>query len=72
MKTKKLISILVIAIIAVLMLTVALGSVQAVDAAPKKVKVTWNANGGKIGTAKTKVTSVKKNNQKQTQTKEKH
>ena len=59
MKTKKLFFMLVIAIIAILMLTVALGSVQAVDAAPKKVKVTWNANGGKIANAKTKVVSVK-------------
>jgi len=42
------------------MLTVALGSVQAVDAAPKKVKITWNANGGKIGTANTKATTVTK------------
>jgi len=61
MKTKKLLSLVAISIIAILMLTVALGSVQAVDAAPKKVKVTWHANGGKIGTAKTKVTTVKKN-----------
>ena len=61
MKMKKTISMLVIAIIAVLMLTAILGSVQAVDAAPKKVKVTWHANGGKIGKANTKITTVKKN-----------
>jgi len=61
MKTKKLLSLFVIVIVAILMLTVALNSVQAVDATPKKVKVTWNGNGGKIGTAKTKVVSVKKN-----------
>ena len=60
MKTKKLFSVFVIVIIAILMFTVALGSVQAVNAAPKKVKVTWNANGGKIGTAKTKVTTHSK------------
>jgi len=59
MKTKKIVSTLFIAMIAILMLTMALGTVQAVDAAPKKVKVTWHANGGKIGTAKTKVTTVK-------------
>ena len=61
MKMKKLFSVFVIAIIAILMVTVALGSVQAVDAAPKKVKVTGNANGGKIGTAKTTTTTVKTN-----------
>ena len=58
MKRNKLISVFIIAIIAILMLSVALGSVQAVDAAPKKVKITWNANGGKIGTANTKATTV--------------
>jgi len=60
MKMKKLFSVFVIAIIAILMVTVALGSVQAVDAAPKKVKVTWNANGGKIGTTKTTTTILTK------------
>jgi len=60
MKTKKILSLLVIFIVAILMLTVALGSVQAVNAAPKKVKVTWNGNGGKIGTAKTTTTTVTK------------
>jgi len=60
MKTKKLISMLIIALIAILMLTVALGTVQSVDAAPKKVKVVWNANGGKIGVAKTTTTTVTK------------
>ena len=61
MKIKKLGHLLIIAIIAILMVTVVLGSVQAVDAAPKKVKVTWNANGGKIGKANIKLTTVKKN-----------
>jgi len=60
MKTKKLISTLIIVLIAILMVTVALASVQAVDAAPKKVKVMWNANGGKIGVAKTTTTTVTK------------
>jgi len=60
MKTKKFLSLLVIAIVAILMLTVALSSVQAVNAAPKKVKVTWNGNGGKIGATKTTVTTVTK------------
>ena len=60
MKTNKLISTIIIAVIAILMVTVALASVQAVDAAPKKVKVTWNANGGKIGAAKTATTTVTK------------
>ena len=61
MKTNKLISTILIVIIAILMVTVVLASVQAVDAAPKKVKVTWNANGGKIGKANIKLTTVKKN-----------
>jgi len=61
MKTRKMVSILIIALVAVLMLTAVLSSVQAVDAAPKKVKVTWDANGGKIDSAKTKVTTVTKN-----------
>jgi len=61
MKTKKLISTIFIAITAILMVTAVLSSVQAVDAAPKKVKVTWNANGGKIGKINTKITPVKKN-----------
>jgi len=61
MKTKKLISTILIAIIAILMVTVVLSSVQTVDAAPKKVKITWNANGGKIGKTNTKVTTIKKN-----------
>jgi len=61
MKTKKLISMIFIAVIAILMVTVVLNTVQAVDAAPKKVKVTWDANGGKIDSTKTKVTTVKKN-----------
>jgi len=60
MKTNKLISTIIIVVIAILMVTVALSSVQAVDAAPKKVKATWNANGGKIGVAKTTTTTVTK------------
>jgi len=46
--------------IAILMLTAVLSTVQAVDAASKKVKVTWNANGGKIGTAKITTTTITK------------
>jgi len=42
------------------MLTAVLSTIQAVDAVAKKVKLTWNANGGKIGTAKTTTTTVKK------------
>ena len=41
-----------------LMFTFLSTTVQA--AAAPKVKITWNANGGKIGTAKTKIVSVKK------------
>jgi len=59
MKTKKLISTILIAIIAILMVTVALSSVQAVSSA--KVKVKWDATGGKIGTAKTTTTTTTKN-----------
>ena len=50
---------LVIAMVAILMLTAVLSTVQAVDAA-SKVKVTWDANGGKIGTAKIATTTVTK------------
>jgi len=60
MKSKKLFSMLVIAMIAVLMLTTVLSTVTAVDAASKKVKITWDANGGKIGTAKIATTTVTK------------
>jgi len=59
MKIKKLFSMLVIAMVAILMLTAVLSTVQAVDAA-SKVKVTWDANGGKIGTAKIATTTVTK------------
>ena len=59
MKTKKLFSIFVIAMIAILMLTAVMSTVQAVDAA-SKVKVTWNANGGKIGISKIATTTVTK------------
>ena len=52
MKTNKLFSVFVIAIVAIFMLTMVLGSVQAVSSA--KVKVTWNGNGGKIGMQKQK------------------
>ena len=60
MKTKKLVSGLIILVVAILMLTVVLSTVTAVDATSKKVKVTWDANGGKIGTAKVATTTVKK------------
>jgi len=60
MKTKKIVSTIIIALVAILMVTVVLSSVQAVDAAPKKVKVSWNANGGKIGASKTVTTTVTK------------
>jgi uncharacterized repeat protein (TIGR02543 family) len=53
-------SILVIAIVAILMLTAVLSTAQAVNGATKKVKVTWNANGGKIGAAKITTTTVTK------------
>ena len=59
MKTKKLVSVLLIIVIAIFMLTMVLGTIQAVNAA-SKVKVTWDANGGKIGAAKTTVTSHNK------------
>ena len=58
MKSRKIISIFVIAIVSIMMITTVMATVQAVSAA--KVKVTWNANGGKIGTSETKVTSVNK------------
>jgi len=60
METKKLFSIFVIALIGVLMLTTVMSTVTAVDAASKKVKVTWDANGGKIGTVKVATTTVTK------------
>ncbi|MCL2688147.1 MAG: InlB B-repeat-containing protein [Methanobrevibacter sp.] len=59
MKTRKIVSILIIASVAVLMLTVAVASAEPVSAA-SKVKVTWNANGGKIGTAKITTSTVTK------------
>ena len=59
MKTKKLFSIFVIAMIAILMLMAVMSTVQAVDAA-SKVKVTWNANGGKVGADKIATTTVTK------------
>ena len=55
MKSGKIISVLVIAIIAILMLTTVMATVQAVSAV--KVKITWDANGGKIATGKTVVTT---------------
>ena len=59
MKTKKLFSIFVIVMIDILMLIAVMSTVQAVDAA-SKVKVTWDANGGKIGTAKIATSTVTK------------
>ena len=55
MKIKKLLSIILAAI---LMFTLMPAVAQA--AAAPKVKITWNANGGKIGTAKTKTISYTK------------
>ena len=60
MKTRTMVSILIIALVAVLMLIAVVASAETVSAASKKVKVTWNANGGKIGTAKTTATVVTK------------
>ena len=57
MKTRKMLSVLVIVLVAILMLIAVMSTVQAVDAA-SKVKVTWNANGGKIETAKIATTTV--------------
>ena len=59
MKTKKLLSLMIIALVAILMLTAVLSTAQAVNAA-SKVKVTWNANGGKISSAKVTTTTVTK------------
>jgi len=59
MKTRKIVSILIIVVVAILMLTTVVASVEPVSAA-SKVKVKWDANGGKIGTAKTTITNVKK------------
>ena len=59
MKTRKMVSILIIAMIAILMLTVAVASAEPVSAA-SKVNVKWDANGGKIGTAKVATTTVTK------------
>jgi len=59
MKTRKIVSILIIALVAILMLTVAVASAEPVSAV-SKVKVKWDANGGKIGTAKTITSNVKK------------
>jgi len=55
MKIKKLLSIILAAI---LMFTLMPAVAQA--AAAPKVKITWNANGGKIETAKTKTVSYTK------------
>ena len=59
MKTRKMVSILIIAVVAILMLTAVMSTVQAVDAA-SKVKVTWDANGGKIGNSKIATSTVTK------------
>ncbi|WP_157077557.1 InlB B-repeat-containing protein [Methanobrevibacter curvatus] len=56
MKTKKIISILIIAIIAILMITTVLAPAQAVDTT-SKVKVKWNANEGKIANSKVVTTN---------------
>ena len=58
MKIKKLASLLLIFVIAIFMLTMVFATVEAVNAA-SKVKVTWDANGGKIGNMKTTVTTYK-------------
>ena len=63
MKTRKIVSILVIAIVAVMMIATVITNDQYVDAASKKVKkvkVTYNANGGKIGSKKTISTNINK------------
>jgi len=60
MKVRKMVSILIIVVVAVLMLTTVVASAEPVSAASKKVKVKWDANGGKIGTAKTTTINVKK------------
>jgi len=61
MKTKKIVSVLVIAIVAVMMIGTVIANDQFVDAASKKkVKVTYNANGGKIGSKKFISTNIKK------------
>ena len=63
MKTKKIVPILIIAIIAVMMIATVITNDQYVDAASKKVKkvkVTYNANGGKIGSKKTISTNINK------------
>jgi len=60
MKIKKIVPVIIIVIVAVGMLTTVLANDQFVDAASKKVKVTYNANGGKIGTKKTFSKSINK------------
>ena len=59
MKMKKIVSIFLIAIISIIMLTMVLGSVQAVHA-KSKVKIIYNGNGGKIGNSKTKIVIINK------------
>jgi len=58
MKTKNMVSILIIALVAILMLTTVVASAEPVSAA-SKVKVKWDANGGKIGADKTTISNVK-------------
>ena len=58
MNLKKIFSTLVIVVVAIIMLTTAVTTAQEVNAA--KMKVTWNGNGGKIGTAKTVITNHNK------------
>jgi len=62
MKIRNIMPVLLIAIVAVGMLTTVLANDQFVDAASKKVKITYNANGGKIGSKKTVSTSINKGN----------
>ena len=60
MQKKKLVSALIVGLIAILMFTLVIATAQTVEAAPSKVKITYDANGGKIGTAKTTTITVKK------------
>jgi len=59
MKTRKIVSISIIALVTILMLTTAVASVQEVSAV-SKINVKWDANGGKIGAAKTTITKISK------------
>ena len=59
MKTRNIVSILIIALVAILMLTAVVASAEAVSVA-SKVKIMWDANGGKIGTSKIVTSTVTK------------